>query len=127
MMLLLTNLSGFEVCYHTAIIVPGAPTTTTGDPDIATRLAYLEGRMHEQTALLRQIVAQLEQINGRMDRVDERVDQVNSRIDAVNSRINEVAKEVNARIDRLYLTTFGIGGGIIAGLVGVILTLVLQG
>ena len=83
--------------------------TTTGDADIATRLAYLEGRMDEQTALLRQIVNQLGQIDGRIDRVDERIDRV------------------DGRIDRLYLTTFGIGGGIIAGLVGIISTLVLQG
>ena len=76
--------------------------TTTGDPDIATRLAYLEGRMDEQTALLRQIVSQIEQLNAQI-------------------------VQVNGRIDRLYLTTFGIGGGIIAGLVGVVLTLVLQG
>ena len=76
--------------------------TTTGDPDIATRLAYLEGRMDEQTALLRQMVGQIEQLNAQV-------------------------VQVNGRIDRLYLTTFGIGGGIIAGLVGVILTLVLQG
>ena len=76
--------------------------TTTGDADIGTRLAYLEGRMDEQTALLRQIVSQIEQLNAQI-------------------------VQVNGRIDRLYLTTFGIGGGIIAGLVGVILTLVLQG
>lgn len=58
--------------------------------------------MDEQTALLRQMVDEFEQLNAQV-------------------------VQVNGRIDRLYLTTFGIGGGIIAGLVGVILTLVLQG
>jgi methyl-accepting chemotaxis protein len=119
--------------------------TTTGDADIGRTLGYLEGRMDEQTALLQQIVAQLEQVNGRIDRVDERIDQVNDRIDTVNdridtvgARIDESTKEVNGRIDlvngridestkevnasfqRLYLVAFGIGGTIIAGLMGII-------
>jgi septal ring factor EnvC (AmiA/AmiB activator) len=101
--------------------------TTTGDADIGRTLGYLEGRMDEQTALLQQIVAQLEQVNGRIDRVDERIDQVNDRIDTVNdridtvgARIDESTKEVNASFQRLYLVAFGIGGTIIAGLMGII-------
>ena len=86
--------------------------TTTGGPDIATRLAYLEGRMDEQTALLRQIVTQLGQIDGR--------------IDQVNARIDENTREVNGRFERLHLAVYGIGGTIIAGLIGVIVTLILQ-
>ena len=86
--------------------------TTTGDADIRHTLGYLEGRMDEQTALLQQIVTQIEQINGRFDQVNARFDQVNDRID-----------RVNGRIDKLYMVAFGMGSGIIAALIGVIVTL----
>ena len=108
--------------------------TTTGDADIGSRLGYLEGRMDEQSVLLQQIVSQMEQmdgrfdqvngrfdqVNGRFDQVNDRIDRVNDRIDRVNDRIDESIKEINAGFQRLYLVAFGIGGTIMAGLIGII-------
>ena len=115
--------------------------TTTGDADIGRTLGYLEGRMDEQSVLLQQIVSQMEQMDGRfdqvngrfdqvngrfdqvndrIDRVNDRIDRVNDRIDRVNDRIDESIKEINAGFQRLYLVAFGIGGTIMAGLIGII-------
>lgn len=83
--------------------------TTNGDSDIGRTLGYLEGRMDEQMALIRQIVAWMEHFNARFNQVDARF-----------TRVDE-------RIDRLFFAAIGIGSGIIVGLIGMVVTLIVQG
>ena len=97
--------------------------TTTGDADIGRTLGYLEGRMDEQSALLQQIVAQMEQFNARLDEINARFNQIDTRFNQIDAHFNRV----DGRIDRLYFAAFGIGSGIIAGLIGVVVTLIVQG
>ena len=104
--------------------------TTTGDSDIGRTLGYLEGRMDEQSALLQQIVTQMEQFNARLDQTNAGFNEVYARFNQVDARFNQVdarLNRVNDRIDRLYLAAFGIGTGVIVGLIGVVVTLIVKG
>lgn len=49
--------------------------------------------------------------------------ELSSRITQVEARINEV----NARIDRLFFAVLGIGGGVMAALIAMLATLIVQG
>jgi tetrahydromethanopterin S-methyltransferase subunit G len=58
------------------------------------------------------------------------MEQFNARLDEINARFNQIDAHFNrvaGRIDRLYFAAFGIGSGIIAGLIGVVVTLIVQG
>ena len=81
---------------------------TTPDTTDATErdLGRLEGRVEEQRARLKQLHADL----------TSGFQQVNARID-----------QLSARIDRLLPAMLGIGGGVLAALVGIIITLLLRG
>ena len=69
---------------------------------------------------LQQLIATFDELNARLDRLHADMiagfQQVNGRFD-----------ELNARIDRTSYVMVGVGGGVIAALVGLIVTLVVQG
>jgi tetrahydromethanopterin S-methyltransferase subunit G len=73
-------------------------------------LGYTEGRITE-------LSMSIHELNRRMD----------SGLAEVNRRLDSGLSEVNRRIDRLFLATLGIGGGIIATLVGLLITQIIQG
>lgn len=59
------------------------------------------------------------------ERMDDFRDEVNLRFDGADRRFDEVIKElrhINERLDGMYRTSYLVGGGIIAGLIGVIVT-----
>ena len=80
--------------------------------------------MAEQSALLHQLHADL---TAGLQQVTAGLQQVNARIDQVNDKVDQRTDQVNARIDKLLLATLAIGGGLLAGLVGIIAALVVQG
>ncbi len=111
----------------------------TAEPETARTLGYLEGRISEQSAMLQDLKIGQQEINSRLDsglaevnrRLDSGLGEVNHRIDTglgeVNRRLDSGLGEVNRRIDRLLLAIIGIGGGIIAALVGLVITLIVRG
>ena len=80
--------------------------TTRGDPEAERQLGRLEGRMAEQSAALQQMRAELLQMR---------------------SDLTAGLAAVNARIDRLLLANIALGGGLLAGLIGLIATLIVRG
>lgn len=84
-------------------------------------LGNIEGRMAEQSALLHQLHADLtsglQQVNADLT----------SGLQRVNADLTYGLQQVNGRIDRLMLAMMAIGGGLVAALVGVIITLIIQG
>ena len=54
-------------------------------------------------------------------------DQVNSRFDQMNAQMNERFDQMSDRIDRLLPAVTAIGGGVIAALVAMLITLIVQG
>ena len=89
----------------------------TSEPETARTLGYLEGRIAEQSAMLQDLKIGQQEVNSRLD----------SGLAEVNRRIDTGLGEVNRRIDRLLLAIIGIGGGIIAALVGLVITLIVRG
>ena len=88
--------------------------TTADTPDITDRdLGRLEGRVEEQGARLNQLHADL----------TSGFQQVNASLTLINARIDQL----NSRIDRLLLAILGIGGGLLAAAIGIIITLLLRG
>ena len=75
-------------------------------------LGNLEGRVAEQSALLHQLHADLQQL--RADLQQLRAD------------LTSGLQHVNARIDKLMLAMLAIGGGLLAGLIGIIAALVVR-
>jgi uncharacterized coiled-coil protein SlyX len=69
-------------------------TTATESDD--TRLGRLEGQMEQQSIAIQEL---------------------SRRLDAGLQELRQELRAVNARIDRLFLATWAIGGGIIAALV----------
>jgi hypothetical protein len=78
----------------------------TAEPETTRTLGYLEGRIAEQSVMLQDLKAGQQEANRRLD---------------------AGLAEVNLRIDRLFLAIIGIGGGIIAALVGLVITLIVRG
>ena len=120
------------------------------------RLGRLEGRAEEQSQAINRLhdsvqlltarvdqtnvridqlqsdmVAGFQQVNGRVDQLQSDMNagfqQVNGRIDGLQSDMMAGIQQVNGRIDRMNYMIVGVGGGVIAALVGLIVTLVLQG
>ena len=79
-------------------------------------LGNLEGRMAEQSVLLHQLHADLQQL-----RADLTIGLQQLRADLTSG-----LQHVNARIDRLMLAMLAIGGGLLAGLIGIIAALVVR-
>ena len=78
------------------------------EPDTTDRtLGYLEGRITEQAAVLQDV---------RQDLAGLR-QEVNTGFQEVRQEMRNGLQEVNRRIDRMFLATWAIGGGIIAALV----------
>ena len=118
-------------------------TTDADTTDV--RLGRLEGRVEEQSLATNRLHDGVQQLSGRVDQLSARVDQTNVRIDQLqsdmvagfqqlNGRIDGLQsdvmagiQQVNGRIDRMNYMIVGVGGGVIAALVGLIVTLVVQG
>ena len=82
----------------------------------------------DQQAGMREIQSEMRQMRAEhqaeMREVNERIDQVNERIDQVNRRFDQVHRSfdvVHGRIDRLFWAIIGVGGGVIAALIVLIL------
>ena len=75
-------------------------TTDADTTDV--RLGRPEGRVEEQSLATNRLHESVQQLSGRVD-------------------------QLSARIDRLLLAMLAIGGGALAALVGIIVTLIVQG
>ena len=84
--------------------------------DIARALGQIEGRLDEQSARLSEHTA-------RFDRFDARLDQLHSDVGVLRTDTTAGFQQVNYRIDRLMLAILAFGGGIIAILIGLLVTL----
>ena len=80
--------------------------TPLEEQTIQRQLGRLEGRMEEQSAAIQQMGAEILQL-----RAD----------------LTTGLAAVNARIDRLLFATMALGGGLLAGLIGLIATLIVVG
>ena len=61
---------------------------------------------------------------------DTRMGRLEGQMDIVVQVLQDLRQEVraiNTRIDRMFIATWAIGGGIIAALIGLIVTLIVQG
>ena len=65
----------------------------------------------------------LGQIEGRLNEHSRRFDDVDARFDRMDARFDQL----NNRIDRLMLAVLAFGGGVIAVLLGLLVTLIVQG
>ena len=92
-------------------------TTNADTQELARAVGQLEGRVSEHSAMLQQL---------RSD-MTTGFDQVNVRFDQMNAQMNERFDQMNDRIHRLLLTVIAIGGGVIAALVAMLITLIIQG
>ena len=77
--------------------------------DISRVLGQIEGRLNEHSRRFDDVDARFDRMDARFDRMDARFDQLNN------------------RIDRLMLAVLAFGGGVIAVLLGLLVTLVVQG
>ena len=79
------------------------------------------GRLQSDTARLiegqAEIRTDLSETNRRIDGTNGRINETNQRIDGTNGRIDET----NRRMDRLFYAIIGVGAGIIASLVALLL------
>ena len=73
-------------------------------------LGRLEANVENLQTSVADLKSELQQTNTRIGQTNSRIDQTNSRIDQTNSKI-----------DRLFYAIIGIGGGIIAALVALML------
>ncbi len=65
-----------------------------------------------------------------IDTEDTRLGRLEGQMDIVIQVLQDLRLEVravNTRIDRMFIATWAIGGGIIAALIGLIVTLIVQG
>lgn len=65
-----------------------------------------------------------------IDTDDTRLGRLEGQMDIVVQVLQDLRLEVravNTRIDRMFIATWAIGGGIIAALIGLIVTLIVQG
>ena len=65
-----------------------------------------------------------------IDTEDTRLGRLEGQMDIVVQVLQDLRLEVravNTRIDRMFIATWAIGGGIIAALIGLIVTLIVQG
>jgi type VI protein secretion system component VasF len=89
------------------------------EPDTTSRtLGYLEGRITEQAAGLQDL---RQELAGFRQEVRAEFQEVRAGLQEVNQRLDQGLQAVNSRIDRMFLATWAIGGGIIAALVVMII------
>ena len=90
-------------------------------PESNAALWLAVGRLQSDTARLiegqSEIRTDLSETNRRIDGTNGRINETNQRIDGTNGRIDES----NRRMDRLFYAIIGVGAGIIAPLVALIL------
>ncbi len=93
----------------------------TFEPEPSRTLGYLEGRITEQSkaieALQSDLKTGLQEVNARLD----------VGLKEVNARLDAGLKEVRDGQRQLIIATWSIGGGIIATLIGVVVTLIMRG
>lgn len=89
------------------------------EPDTTARtLGYLEGRITEQAAALQDVRQDLAGLRQEVNTGFQEVRQeLKEGIQEVRQEVRNGLQEVNRRIDRMFLATWAIGGGIIAALV----------
>jgi hypothetical protein len=96
--------------------------------DISRILGQIEGRLAEHSARFDHIDTRLDQVNSDMA---EGFRQVNADMAEgfrqVNSDMTEGFRHGSNRTDRLLLAIFGVGGGIIGALIGLLITLIVRG
>ena len=83
---------------------------TTRTDDIAQRLGAVENR--------------LTGVEASVTALDTAVQELRADLRETNRSIVQLNAEMNARFDRLFYTIIGIGGGVFAGLLGIIAALV---
>ena len=83
---------------------------TTQEQTSDRALGRLEANVENLQNSLADVKTELRETNARIDQTNTRIDQTNERIDQTNSKI-----------DRLFYAIIGIGGGIIAALIAMIL------
>ena len=88
-------------------------TTNADTQDLARAIGQLEGRVAEHSVQLHQLRSDM---TSGFDQMNMRFDQMNVRFDQMNDRIH-----------RLLLTVIAIGGGVIAALIAMLITLIVQG
>ncbi len=67
-------------------------------PTLEERVAYLEGKVEEQSRLgseIREMISHLDQ------RLSSRIDGLSSRIDALDQKVDRIREELSGRIDSL--------------------------
>lgn len=83
---------------------------TTLEPEPSRTLGYLEGRITEQAKAIEAFQADLKTV-----------------LQEFNARLDAGLKEVRDGQRQLIIATWSIGGGIIATLIGVMVTLIMRG
>ena len=85
------------------------------------------GQAEEQSQAINQLDDTLQQLIATFDELDARLDRLHADMMAGFQQLNARFDELNARLDRTSYVIMGVGGGVIAALVGLIVTLVVQG
>jgi peptidoglycan hydrolase CwlO-like protein len=83
---------------------------TTQEQTTDRALGRLEANVENLQTSVADLKIEIQQTNARIDQTNSRIDQTNARIDLGNGKI-----------DRLFFAIIGIGGGIIAALIAMIL------
>lgn len=94
---------------------------TTATEETTRAQGYLEARLEEQSKTLQELKAGQRQIIEMIDRTNART---NDRIDRTNEQTNDRIDRLNARIDRMLLTGWIIGGAVITTQMGMLGTLI---
>ena len=84
--------------------------------------------MAEQSALLHQLHAGHQQLRTDMTAGFQQANaDLNTGLQQLRADMTTGLQQVNARIDRLMLAMLAIGGGLLVALIGIIVTLIVQG
>ena len=83
---------------------------TTQEQTTDRSLCRLEANVENLQGAVADVRTEIRETNARIDQTNARIDQTNARID-----------QSNGKIDKLFYATIGIGGGIIAALIALIL------
>ena len=107
---------------------------TTLEQDPGRPQGYLEGRIEEQSVALQDLKAGQQEISRRIDavrqelgqRIDTVQQELSRRIDTGLQEVRTEIAEVRAGQRQMLVTLWIIGGGVIATLIGGLITLALQ-
>ena len=88
-------------------------------------MGYLQASVENLKTGQEQIVARIDDTNGRINETNIRIDQTNARIDDTNTRMDTGFAAINARMDRMFYLALAASTGVIASLVGTMITLIL--